>query len=178
MIGGFSGIETAETERDWVANQTILSGDIGTTSVTTDNSDTVVLVAGNNVRIDGLIIEGGDTTGNGAGVSALNVQGLKLENCVLRNNKAGTTSSGGGAYIYHPTGFNSIINCVFESNDGGYDGGGVYLNSSGAPSEVINTVFFANKASRSGAGMTSLASGNIINCTFVSNEDTDANHGS
>ncbi len=58
IYGGFSGSETQLRQRDWKANFTILSGDIGQKSMPTDNTQNVVKGADDAV-IDGFIIEQG-----------------------------------------------------------------------------------------------------------------------
>ena len=57
VYGGFAGNETNLEERDYVANLTVLSGEIGNAESTSDNSMNVVLAA-NNI-IDGFTIRDG-----------------------------------------------------------------------------------------------------------------------
>ena len=38
LYGGFSGVETKRSERDWIKHRTVLSGEIGNQSSQTDNS--------------------------------------------------------------------------------------------------------------------------------------------
>ncbi|MDC7223916.1 MAG: right-handed parallel beta-helix repeat-containing protein [Spirochaetales bacterium] len=65
LYGGFSGGEAERTERDWKANATVLSGEIGNPRSTKDNIKTVVMAAEG--ILDGFTITGGygstDSTG-------------------------------------------------------------------------------------------------------------------
>ena len=98
IYGGFTGVETAREGRDWQANGTILSGDIGA-SGNADNSYHVV-VGGNNAVLDGFTITGGDAT-----------------------LFTGTSARGGGMYNYasSPT----VTNCTFSGNSAYVSGGGL-----------------------------------------------------
>ncbi len=66
IYGGFNGTETLRSQRNSVANVTILSGDIGTAGVSNDNSLHVV-TAGATVTdsgvLDGFTISGGQADG-------------------------------------------------------------------------------------------------------------------
>jgi hypothetical protein len=60
IYGGFTGGETVRDDRDWINNETILSGDIGDEGDATDNSYHVVTGAGTSTTIlDGFTIEKG-----------------------------------------------------------------------------------------------------------------------
>ncbi|MFA6677457.1 MAG: hypothetical protein WCS34_07700 [Bacteroidales bacterium] len=62
LFGGFTGTETSLSQRDWIKNLTILSGNIGDKSINTDNSMHVVVTA-NGAVIDGFIVEDGYAMG-------------------------------------------------------------------------------------------------------------------
>jgi hypothetical protein len=66
VYGRFAGTETDRSERDWVANPTILSGDIGVAADTTDNCYHVVTNTGNDSTtvFDGFTVTGGHATGS------------------------------------------------------------------------------------------------------------------
>ena len=85
VYGGFAGTELLLEQRDWVANLTTLSGDIGVAGDHTDNTHHVV-VAADNSRLDGFTITGGYSQGavdrNGVGVRADNV-GFVLAHAIV-----------------------------------------------------------------------------------------------
>ncbi|MBQ3809473.1 MAG: C10 family peptidase, partial [Kiritimatiellae bacterium] len=57
VFGGFSGVETARSQRDWIAHRTILSGDIGVAGTKTDNS-AILVVGAPGATLDGFTITG------------------------------------------------------------------------------------------------------------------------
>lgn len=65
LYGGFAGTEITRDPRDWQANPTILSGDIGVTGDGSDNSITVVTSAGLDATaiLDGFVIQSAATYG-------------------------------------------------------------------------------------------------------------------
>ncbi|MDA7645607.1 right-handed parallel beta-helix repeat-containing protein, partial [bacterium] len=74
LLGGFSGDEDAVTDRDWDANLTILSGNIGDPADDSDNIKNVVIASSPDIGkrvdrtavLDGLMIEKGYGPGGGA----------------------------------------------------------------------------------------------------------------
>ena len=118
MFGGFTGVETQLSQRDWEANPAILSGDIGVPGDSTDNSYTVVTIekADSTTVLDGFIIAYGNADNQGSGSST------------------GPTKSGGGMYIVGTTGSGElrpvIRNCRIEHNHARFNGGGIYMKSS------------------------------------------------
>jgi len=116
LYGGFKGTETSLSQRDWQANVTILSGDIGTPGNKEENSYHVVIGADDAI-IDGFTITGGygfepgppppppthispqiilsgPKTTEGAGI--LNYQTAPtVRNCIITGNRA---NKGGGAF--------------------------------------------------------------------------------
>ncbi len=89
VYGGFNGTETEIAQRDVAGNKTILSGDIGMTSDSTDNSFHVVKIPhdAQNVILDGFSISLGTANGitipqqSGAGVLCLG--SAKIANCIF-----------------------------------------------------------------------------------------------
>lgn len=97
MYGGFYGTEAHLSERDWEANPTILSGDIGNVGDETDNTYTVLnLRASDSIVIDGFTISNGYSDHAtdpikkyGAGVYIINgVTPIAIKNCIVKNNIA------------------------------------------------------------------------------------------
>src|SRR5690606_37344049 len=61
LYGGFDGTETDRDERDWVANLSVLSGDVGVQGDSTDNAYHVVTAGGVDATavLDGLTVQHG-----------------------------------------------------------------------------------------------------------------------
>ncbi|HRJ14486.1 MAG TPA: right-handed parallel beta-helix repeat-containing protein, partial [Saprospiraceae bacterium] len=155
IYGGFAGMETARTQRDWVANPTVLSGDIGTPGDNSDNAHHVVLSGSdaNSTVLDGFTVE----KGNADGSSSITIELLSF----LR-------SVGGG--LYNRSSSPTVNNCTFSNNStgSGGNGGGTY-NSFGS-SPVFSACLFSGNSSGAGAGMNSNSSSPTLNnCTFSSN---------
>ncbi|HBX89283.1 MAG TPA: hypothetical protein DEG09_11810, partial [Marinilabiliaceae bacterium] len=99
VYGGFAGTETELSQRDWLTNLTVLSGDIGLISDFSDNSYKVLSVLGSaentidKLLIDGLVIEGGNSNSNGGGMS-IEYASPVIVNTRFSNNRA---ASQGGA---------------------------------------------------------------------------------
>ncbi len=161
IYGGFGGTETDLSQRDWRANPTVLSGDIGIAGDINDNSYHVV-VAGNvdmNAVLDGFTIRGGNAIGFVSG------DPLGLND-----------GSGGGMFILggNPT----LSNLVFDSNIADY-GGGVFDFSYGESSPgLTNVTFLNNSATWGGGGMANDSSHpRLENVTFSQNTAGDLGGG-
>ena len=141
LIGGFAGTETQKLQRNIAANETILSGDIGTTGVTSDNTYHVIIAPFEfgdlfSIELDGFTI----VNGNNAGSSGyITVNGRQLYR-----------SSGAGAYF--PYCSRTITNCHFENNIAGGVAGALYAYGSGLNlSSISNCSFLMNHAFHGGA---------------------------
>ena len=123
MYGGFTGIENFLDERDWITNETILSGDIDNDGLDAGNSLHVVKGA-NDAILDGFTISGGYANGTGddaRGGGMLNVSVSPIvRNCRFTDNFATD-----GTVLYNKSSTMQIINCYFYNN-----GGGIYNSSS------------------------------------------------
>lgn len=202
IYGGFIGTETQFGQRDYKANETILSGERGSPT----NTDNCYHVAA--ITLDGGVIDGftvsdgyGDSGGpggifcigsfckiencviknnygdDGAGIWAWN-GAIEIYNCIIENNSA---KNGGG--IFHFNSNSRIFECVIRNNSASQDGGGVY--NSGSVWSTLNVrfencVIYNNTAGTNGGGMTNYESDNhnyITNCTFFGNSAGSGAHG-
>jgi hypothetical protein len=178
LYGGFSGIELALEQRDWVAHPTILSGDIGMLGDSSDNSRHVVRSEGGG-RIDGFEIRDGSSEGStllegrdGAGIYALSGS-LTVANAVIVNNRTGPGldgeigviggHGGNGAGIYMLGGELTLDNVTVASNQtgsggqgsatGGNGGLGAGLYVDGTLVDIHDSVFSGNQTGDGGNSM-------------------------
>ena len=192
LFGGFTGTETELQQRDWEGNKTILCGNIGNESLSTDNSYHVVK-GGNSIVLDGLIIQngyadGGDNNNFGAGMfNQSGLSGILLENCVFRNNTA--IGSGGAIANNHSgmhTGVSDIqaVNCTFYNNIAHFEAGAI--GNWNTEMDLFYCTFAENTDNGSFAGSGAVyywgggsGSPQIENCTFYNNSGgtTGAIHG-
>ncbi len=173
LYGGFAGTETSLSQRDYIANKTILSGDLGTPGVTTDNSSTVVLVNQSNLTIDGLTITGARNDGTHNGGLEQITGTVNVNHVTFLNNYAYFNGAGLGANQLSTT---IIKNSYFLGNTSRLAGGGLY--STGRLT-VVNTVFSGNAITDSsngyGAALYLSPTGNItqtlVNITVANSND-------
>ncbi len=166
IYGGFTGNEVSRGNRDWEANVTILSGDIGIQSETSDNSYQVIAGA-NNATLDGFTITGANTINfyNGYCGGMGNWQcSPTVTNCTF----SGNTSAfyGGGMYNHYSSPI--VTNCSFLNNTSGDAGGGIFNGTNSNPI-VSDCSFSGNTAIRGGGVYNSACSAIISNCTFSGN---------
>jgi hypothetical protein len=147
LYGGFTGTETALSQRDWKANPTILSGDF--------NNAYHVLITANLTAaaiIDGFTIKGGNANGRS------NVS-LSYESKTFESFRGGGMSNS----FSSPT----ITNATFTNNNANYEGGGMYNYSS---SPTITNCSITNNNAPNGGGMNNYDSSPAIsNATFTNN---------
>ena len=174
IYGGFIGTETLLSQRNATLNETILSGDIGTPGLNTDNSYQVIYNNQNALNssaiLDGFTI----TQATNSGMVNTDVWhdtniSPTISNCIFTGN---TSNQGGGLYnlFSSPT----LINCIFYSNTSSVDGGAIYNIYQSSP-KLINCTFYGNSAAGNGGAMFSngqlggYLSPSITNCIFWGN---------
>lgn len=176
VYGGFAGIptETSLTDRNWLSNATILSGDLGTVGNNTDNSDHILynVDVDNTAILDGFTIRDGNAGGAGGGIYNTNSSPM-ISNCIITSNATQTSGIGAGVYnelssaptftnclfslnnsdgnggaIYNTGSSPVLINCTLSRNSATY-GGGIY-NENGSSPTIKNSIIWNNSASSDG----------------------------
>jgi predicted outer membrane repeat protein len=143
VYGGFAGIEIARSERDWLLNITVLSGDIDRNYLL-DGGNAYHVVTCSEVSatsiLDGFTISGGNAVGD-------------------------THMSGGGMYCANSS--PTLANLTFSSNKAAHNGGGMY-NYLSSP-KLTNISFSTNSAERGGGLYDYLSSLTLTKVTFSAN---------
>lgn len=145
LYGGFAGDETTLSARNWAANQTIIDGTGTTAGCMGMNTASMT----GSIIIDGLIFQNcTNATGNG-GVLSLQCSvanatgyGIRLSNCIFRNNKVTGTKIGSTLFAKYVTA--SIDNCLFANNESAAGGG--LFQFGGGPVTIVNCTMAYNKA--------------------------------
>ena len=144
IYGGFNGMETQLSQRNWRTNVTTLSGDIGISGNNSDNSYSVIV----NEGISSAIFDGFTVT---------------------QANTAPPTGNLNGGGIYNAGSSPTIRNCIFSNNTGSYGNAGIF-NFNDATPTIINCLFINNVGTVYSSGVFNFGgSANIINCTFYGN---------
>ncbi|MCH8968199.1 MAG: right-handed parallel beta-helix repeat-containing protein [Planctomycetes bacterium] len=195
IYGGFAGTEMDLSERDWLVNETILSGDIGIPINVSDNSYHVVSAGSSSsvdatAILDGFTVTAGNANGafasqngpdQGSGVNIWTTSTPQLVNCTFRDNWSynhGAVNDHGGA---------SISNCVFKDNQQtglpseeppfvALGGAGLYIHGDTA-SMVTSCRFLNNSSVADGGGVyiarsfdpTPTNQATLSNCIFSEN---------
>jgi hypothetical protein len=180
VYGGFAGNEPANynlSQRNFTANETILSGDI-------DKNDAPDFVnrAGNSYHIiyndeldetallDGFTIKGGnadkeDTFPHYAGAGLFNrIANPSVTNCVITDN----TALQGAGMMNYASSSPTITHCSFIGNKA--SGGGAVGNFTNSNPMFIGCIFQKNEASSGGGMYNQLSDPKLTNCTFWANK--------
>ncbi|HWD18993.1 MAG TPA: choice-of-anchor Q domain-containing protein [Verrucomicrobiae bacterium] len=167
IYGGFRGTESTVAQRDWRANVTTLSGNLGDPASTNDNSLSVVFNYGNQIGWDcgPTAILDGFTVRDAVGSAMLNFYASPtIRHCIFTNNSGQV----GGAMRNNYTASPTISDCVFAGNSSG-DGGAINC-SSDANAIFVDCLFDNNQTSfRGGAASIYSAHPQFINCSFANN---------
>jgi predicted outer membrane repeat protein len=187
VYGGFVGTETELSQRNWNTQKTVLSGEIGTSSLTDNVNHVVVLSATNDTtRLDGFVIEKGyadfyvaaqganldqpSLLSSGGGILVINRSKGLITNCLITNNRA----IGGGGILLRDSSEVSITNSIIAGNEATF-GGGIYMESAGRP-HLENLLIVSNKGL--GGGLYLNYSAPILtHCTIASNQSANGTQG-
>ncbi len=170
VYGGFDGTETVRSQRDYVNNSTILSGDIGIANDASDNSYHVVM-GKTGAILDGFFITDGNADGEfsdrlGGGMVNED-EGPLISNCVFYNNYA---EEGGAVYNIQEDAIPIFSDCTFKDNDAN-KGGGMVCRS-GAHAYIKNCLFENNSGEwRGGAIFIDYGADPIIDASIITNND-------
>ena len=192
LYGGFAGNESSLTQRNTNSNRTILSGEIGTSSLD-DNAYTVVYTenVGTETLVDGFIITGGTANVEQEGPSQVkescgagwyNVANGSQSSPTIRNCKFVDNKAREGAGIYNLA-INGECSPIIEKTDfiqntATLDGGAIYNGAQGPNSKTApklkNVVFEYNIATYGGGIMNKANNGEVAplvkQCRFISNK--------
>lgn len=136
LYGGFAATETLRSQRDWEANTTTLSGDIGTIGSVDDNAYHVITITTG--VTEATVLDGFTIVGS-------NANGISPD------------SDGGG--IYNTGGTPTLRNLVIQSNQAMLNGGGMY-SASGRP--VLSNVSIISNTATNGGGLADGAGGFVL----------------
>jgi VCBS repeat-containing protein len=166
LYGGFAGTETSRGQRDWEANLTVLSGDIGAEGDSSDNSYHVVTGGGADLTLttilDGFTVTGGNADGQspnerGGGILIGGYCGPTLTNLIFSGNSAVT---GGG--MMNDACSPMLTNVTFSGNFASAEGGGMFNAFQSSP-RLTNVTLSGNGADYGGG----ICNSNYSNPTFA-----------
>ncbi len=181
IYGGFIGNETYRHERDWKANETILTGYIDATTRCFHVVYAANATADSDYYFDGFTIAYGkaeddtdfNNTNNYGGAIYYGASRYKIVNCKFFNNSA---FRGGAIGVKLATSISKITNCTFISNrstgDSGTGGGAIIIDRGNL---TIDRCLFENNSSTkvSGAIYPMGAILTITNTTIFNNYATN-----
>jgi hypothetical protein len=184
IYGGYAG-DTTNTPgiRNVTAYPTVLSGDIGTAGVSSDNSYHVVTGSGTNssALLDGFTISGGYADGSGDSTSYDgagmfdNAGTPTINDCQFSGNQMVAISSlpsypYGGAGLFIDNASSMIVtNCIFSGNSA-YLGRGGGIDAENSTSLTLTNCTFNNNTAYFGGGVdASDPTVTVTNCSFDGN---------
>lgn len=164
LYGGFTGNETLVTQRDPVANVTILDG-----GYVKDHSVIVSLPGVECAVVDGFTIKngkgnpirsGGSTPWRCGGAICADKAPIAINNCIIKDNKRSTDNPplgphrGGGVYCTGTVA--TITNCVFTSNTvgaNGFSGSGGAIYCASTAGVITGNTFSGNQSTPNGGAI-------------------------
>lgn len=169
IYGGFSGSEIDRTQRDWQANQTILSGDIGVLGDPSDNTNHIVIAeyVGSGAVLDGFVVADAWNSSpgheSGAGIHCYSASPV-FRNLVVTRNAA--SYGGGGMWIWGDS-TPTLIAVTFTQNSAAIWGGGLCIQ--GTACHVENAHFSRNLSSMDGGAIFAGGPVTLQNVTIADN---------
>ena len=191
VYGGFYGTEVLLTQRDYIYNKAVLSGNIGSPSTASDNSHHVVYLysatvgtqIGNDTEIDGFIIQDGYTENSDGGGMVCAAVGDGTCSPYLRNLEFVNNFARNGGALFNSASDNTraqpilenirFLNNTADSNIQGQGNGGAVFNYTDGTNSQTNPVFHNvelnnNQAKENGGAIYSLEySGGEINVVIA-----------
>ncbi|TAE34715.1 MAG: hypothetical protein EAZ91_00220, partial [Cytophagales bacterium] len=180
--GGGATDRNNPAQRNWFANPTILSGNIGSPGSTTDNSYHVIFNNNNGLTatavLDGFVVTGGNA--NAASGDDTNGGGLfnRTVSPTLRNLRIeGNTVSNDGGGLYADGGSSNLNSLTIASNRAGSGGGGI-ATVSNHTLVATNSLIQSNTANNAGGGLLAFGgSSNLSSLTIASNSVSNGSGG-
>jgi len=161
LYGGFTGTETALSQRNWADNPTVIDGQKARRCVT----------GANNSTLDGFTIQHGMTTsGYGGGMYNVRVSPTVV-NCSFFANTASARFASGGA-MYNSSASPMIVNCRFRGNwaDSAESCRGGAICNEKSSSRLFQCTFTENTARLGGAICNyNTSSPELTNCLAANN---------
>ncbi|HEV7402600.1 MAG TPA: choice-of-anchor tandem repeat NxxGxxAF-containing protein [Chthoniobacteraceae bacterium] len=175
LFGGFAGTETARSPRDFAANRTILSGDIGQPGVFSDNTRTIAYSAtgATGIVVEGFVFAGGNANdprelgggivGGSGGAIYLKGAVAEIRHCSF----VGNFAVYGGAMVAegNPGSTLAVTNCLFANNTATYVGGAILFQASAGQFTVGNCTVVNNSSSRGAA----IGTNTGVTCAYFNN---------
>jgi predicted outer membrane repeat protein len=174
IYGGFNGNETVLGQRDFSANETILSGDVGFSGYEGDNCYNVIYNPSQTPSIDSTaVIDGFTITGASYENGSFGTYGGGMRNensspTIANCNFLQNNAYEGGGMSNKSSSSPLVTNCRFIQNQCFLFGGGVYNGSSSFP-KFTDCEFISNTSGYGGALVTDEASMDITNCLIIEN---------
>ncbi len=183
IYGGFPNAGTPVwSDRDVALNITILSGDIGTIGVDTDNSYHVIHNdnnADNTAVLDGFTVTKGYADGSGTmrygGGIYLRKSTPKINDCIITDNYS--IRDGAGVYLTTDAAATFTACTITNNLADRYGGGFGLLNAKNA--QITSNCVISNNTANSGGGiyMTNDSRPAITNCTITGNSSNGSGGG-